>query len=43
VIALLRGSVAGGLVVIVLTIVLSWIGMQAWAFLREIAAMGGNF
>ncbi len=43
VIALLRGSVAGGLVVIVLTIVLSWMGMQAWAFLREIAAMGGNF
>jgi tetratricopeptide (TPR) repeat protein len=43
VIALLRGSIAGGLVVIVLTIVLSWMGMQAWAFLREIAAMGGNF
>jgi tetratricopeptide (TPR) repeat protein len=43
VIGLLRGSVAGGLVVIVLTIVLSWMGMQAWAFLREIAAMGGNF
>jgi tetratricopeptide (TPR) repeat protein len=39
VIALLRGSVAGGLVVIVLTIVLSWMGMQAWAFLSELARM----
>ena len=43
VIALLRGSIAGGLVVIVLAVVLSAIGMQAWAVLREIAAMGGNF
>jgi Tfp pilus assembly protein PilF len=39
VIALLRGSIAGGLVVIVLTIVLSWMGMQAWAFLSELARM----
>jgi tetratricopeptide (TPR) repeat protein len=42
VIALLRGSVAGGLVVIVLTIVLSWMGMQAWAFLSELARMAGE-
>jgi tetratricopeptide (TPR) repeat protein len=42
VIALLRGSVAGGLMVIVLTIVLSWIGMQAWAFLSELARMAGE-
>ena len=42
VIALLRGSVAGGLVVIVLTIVLSWMGMQAWAFLGELARMAGE-
>gem|GEM_PF-792374 len=42
VIALLRGSVAGGLVVIVLTIVLSWMGMQAWAFLGELARMTGQ-
>jgi tetratricopeptide (TPR) repeat protein len=41
VIALLRGSIAGGLVVIVLAIVLSAMGMQAWAFLSELArAMG---
>jgi tetratricopeptide (TPR) repeat protein len=42
VIALLRGSVAGGLVVIVLTIVLSWMGMQAWAVLGELARMAGE-
>jgi tetratricopeptide (TPR) repeat protein len=42
VIALLRGSVAGGLVVIVLTIVLSWMGMQAWVFLSELARMAGE-
>jgi tetratricopeptide (TPR) repeat protein len=42
VIALIRGSVAGGLVVIVLTIVLSWMGMQAWAFLGELARMAGE-
>jgi tetratricopeptide (TPR) repeat protein len=42
VIALLRGSIAGGLVVIVLTIVLSWMGMQAWAFLSELARMAGE-
>jgi tetratricopeptide (TPR) repeat protein len=41
VVALLRGSIAGGLVVIVLAIVLSAMGMQAWAFLSELArAMG---
>ena len=40
-IALLRGSVAGGLVVIGLTIVLSWMGMQAWAFLSELARAAG--
>jgi len=42
VIAILRGSVAGGLVVIVLAIVLSGIGMQAWAFLSELARMAGE-
>jgi len=42
VIALLRGSVAGGLVVIVLAIVLSAMGMQAWAFLGELARMAGE-
>jgi len=42
VIALLRGSIAGGLVVIVLAIVLSGIGMQAWAFLSELARMAGE-
>jgi len=42
VIALLRGSVAGGLVVIVLTIVLSAIGLQAWAFLSELARAVGE-
>jgi len=40
-VALLRGSVAGGLVVIGLTIVLSWMGMQAWAFLSELARAAG--
>ena len=42
VIAILRGSIAGGLVVIVLAIVLSGIGMQAWAFLSELARMAGE-
>ena len=42
VIALLRGSIAGGLVVIVLAVVLSAIGMQAWAFLSELARMAGE-
>jgi len=42
VIALLRGSIAGGLVVIVLAIVLSGIGMQAWAFLSELARAVGE-
>ena len=42
VIAILRGSVAGGLVVIVLAIVLSGIGMQAWAFLSELARAIGE-
>ena len=42
VIALLRGSIAGGLVVIVLAIVLSGIGMQAWAFLSELARAIGE-
>jgi hypothetical protein len=42
VIALLRGSIAGGLIVIVLAVVLSAIGMQAWAFLSELARMAGE-
>ena len=42
VIAILRGSIAGGLVVIVLAIVLSGIGMQAWAFLSELARAIGE-
>ena len=42
VIALLRGSVAGGLVVIVLAIVLGAIGIQAWAFLSELTRMAGQ-
>jgi tetratricopeptide (TPR) repeat protein len=42
VIALLRGSIAGGLVVIVLAIVLSAMGMQAWAFLSELARAVGE-
>jgi len=42
VIALLRGSIAGGLVVIVLAIVLSAMGMQAWAVLGELARMAGE-
>jgi tetratricopeptide (TPR) repeat protein len=42
VIALLRGSIAGGLVVIVLAIVLSGVGMQAWAFLSELARAVGE-
>jgi hypothetical protein len=42
VIALLRGSIAGGLVVIVLAIVLSAMGMQAWAFFSELARAVGE-
>ena len=42
VIAILRGSIAGGLVVIVLAVVLSAMGVQAWAFLGELARMAGE-
>jgi tetratricopeptide (TPR) repeat protein len=42
VIAILRGSLAGGLVVIVLAVVLSAMGMQAWALLSELARAVGE-
>lgn len=40
--AILRGSLVGGLVVIGLTIVLSAIGLQAWAILGGILGMSGQ-